>query len=267
MSGIKEISSRDNERLREARRVRDGKQLDKIFVEGTRLVEEAVRSDTRIDCLFVTKGGLARAAELIDLAGARDVYQLSDSAFQSISDTVTSQGVALLAERPTTARPSLERRLKIASVPLVVFLYQINNPSNLGAVIRTVEAAGAAGVIVSTRSADAFSPKAVRAAMGSSFRLPIWSDVDLGDGLVWAERNRLGIVAADTAATKSYSQIDWKAPRMVVIGSEAHGLPETERRKVSDLISIPIEESVESLNLAVACGVILFEARRQNISS
>lgn len=267
MSGIKEISSRDNERLREARRVRDAKQLDKIFVEGVRLVAEAVRSEVRIDCLFVTKEGLTRAADLIDLAGTRDVYQLSDSAFQSISDTVTSQGVALLAERPTTSQVSLEQRLKIATIPLVVFLYQINNPSNLGAVIRTVEAAGAAGVIVSTRSADAFSAKAVRAAMGSSFRLPIWTDVDFGDALEWAERNRLGTVAADITATKSYSQIDWKAPRMVVIGSEAHGLPETESRKVGDLISIPMEENVESLNLAVACGVMLFEARRQNTSS
>jgi TrmH family RNA methyltransferase len=154
--------------------------------------------------------------------------------------------------------------LSTTSVPIVVFLYETNNPSNLGAVIRTAEAAGAAGVIVSTGSADAFSPKAVRAAMGSSFRLPVWTDVDIGEAIGWAAGNKLQTIATTPAATTAHTDVDWTLPSMLLLGSEAHGLPESELRLVDDRIVIEMDKSVESLNLAVACGVILFEARRQN---
>jgi TrmH family RNA methyltransferase len=264
MPGILKITSRDNEQLKDARRVRDGKVRDRIFIEGVRLVEEAVRSGATIDRLFVSDTGAERNGELIREAGAREVFQLSDAAFQSIADTVTSQGVVALAERPAGGRAAIEERLSTTSVPVVVFLYETNNPSNLGAVIRTAEAAGVAGVIVSTGSADAFSPKAVRAAMGSSFRLPVWTDVDIGEAIGWAAGNKLQTIATTPAATTAHTDVDWTLPSMLLLGSEAHGLPESELRLVDDRIVIEMDKSVESLNLAVACGVILFEARRQN---
>ena len=266
MQDIVHITSRDNLRVKDARQVRDGKQRDRIFVEGARLLEELVRSQVRIDCLFISDDGFERAPELIETSGAGEIYRLTDSVFQSISDTVTSQGLVAIAERPTEMRSSIEKRLLTSSAPIVVFLHQTNNPSNLGAVIRTAEAAGAAGVIVSAGSADAFSPKAVRAAMGSSFRLPIWTDVELDEALEWAVRNDLRTVATEAAATKSYSDLDWTQPHMILLGSEAHGLPDAELQKVDERVFIPMEEPVESLNLAVACGVFLFEARRQNSS-
>lgn len=261
------ITSRDNVHVKEAKRVRDGKQRDKIFIEGVRLIEEAVRSEAKMHCLFVSDDGLDRNGELVGATTAREVYQLADPVFQSIADTVTSQGIAALAERPVAGPIELEKRLSTASVPLVAFLYEINNPSNLGAVIRTAEAAGVAGVIVSNGSADAFSPKAVRAAMGSSFRLPVWTDVEIHEAIEWARSKNLLTVATGTGAARIYTGVDWTRPAMLVFGSEAHGLPDTVMQKVDDRILIPMDEPVESLNLAVACGVILFEARRQNAAA
>ena len=262
---ILQVTSRDNPRVKEARRVRDGRQRDKIFVEGVRLLEEAVRSRINIDCLFVSNEARMRVAELIEAANPTEVYQLGNAAFQSIADTVNSQGILALAARPPLGRDLIELRMSTASLPLVIFLHQTNNPSNLGAIVRTAEAAGAAGVIVSSGSADAFSPKGLRASMGSSFRFPIWTDATFEEVVGWASSSGIQTVATQAAAAKTYTEVDWTRTSMLVMGSEAHGLPGDQAKRLDIRVSIPMESSVESLNLAVACGVVVFEARRQNI--
>ncbi|MDQ3180740.1 MAG: RNA methyltransferase, partial [Acidobacteriota bacterium] len=146
--------------------------------------------------------------------------------------------------------------------PLLVLLHQINNPSNLGAILRTCEAAGVLGVILTNNSADAFSPKALRGAMGASFRLPIWDHADFFEAVDWAKEKNLISVCADINAEKSYLEIDWKKPRLLIFGSEAHGLSAEESAAVEESLVIPMENGVESLNLAVSCGVILFEAKK-----
>lgn len=264
---LRKITSRDNDRVKYARRVRDGRAEGKIFLEGVRLVAEAVGSRTSIDTLFVSSEARSRVQELIDIAGAKIVYEVSDSVFQSLGDTKTAQGLIAIADRPTASREVIERRLGAAAIPVVVFLDRVNNPSNLGAVIRTAEAAGAAGVIVSEGSADVFSPKALRSAMGSSLRFAIWHGVSFENALSWAKDVGLRTTAAEVDATIEYSEIDWRIPRMLVVGSEAEGLSGEDRESVAELIVIPMENKVESLNLAVACGIVLFEAKRQIHSS
>jgi TrmH family RNA methyltransferase len=145
----------------------------------------------------------------------------------------------------------------------VIFLFEINNPSNLGAIFRTAEAAGAAGVIISAKSAAAFSPKAMRAALGANLRLPIWENARFEQVLIWASETKAITTAADINAVKKYTEIDWNQPRLLIFGSEAHGLSENARTSIEELIYIPMQNDVESLNLAVSCGIILFEAHRQ----
>ena len=262
MRTIVKVTSRDNVSLKDARRVRDGRARDKMFIEGARLVAEAIQSRVVIEQAFVSIDEAPHFTELMTDAGARTIYELSSAAFQSIADTVTSQGIVVISHRPTADDASIAARITETTIPLVVLLHRINNPSNLGAIVRTAEAAGAAGVIVSAESADAFSPKALRASMGSAFRLPIWQGVSFDDVIEWARANRLRTTAADAAAEQAHSEIDWYLPRMLVFGSEAHGLSDDERERVEEVIKIPMEREVESLNLAVAAGVILFEARR-----
>lgn len=193
-----------------------------------------------------------------------NLAEVSEKIFGSLSDTKNSQGVILICEKPAVDKSFIEAKLSENNeFQLVVLLHKTNNPTNLGAILRTCEAANVAGVILTKNSADAFSPKALRGAMGASFRLPIWTDADFFEVLDWAEEKNLISICADVNAEKSYLDIDWRKPRLLIFGSEAHGLSAEERVRVAESLIIPMENGVESLNLAVSTGVILFEAKRQ----
>lgn len=262
------ITSRDNPRLKQAGKVRDGKVKNLIFVEGLRLAEEILRSDLQIEEVFVGENFAKneRSKQFSDRILERKILtvEVSESALASLVDTKNSQGVVLIAEKPKTGKFKIQASLEEKrQMPLVVLLHQINNPSNLGAILRTAEAVGAAGVILTKDSADVFSPKSLRGAMGAAFRLPMWKDAIFFEALDWAFKMNLTTVAADVKAEKSYLEIDWNEPRLLIFGSEAHGLNEKEIAEINETLKIPMENDVESLNLAVSCGVILFEARRR----
>ena len=265
MNAIRKIISRDNEQLKLARRIRDGRDDTKIFLEGVRLISEAAKARIATERVFVASSFLDELSEpeINTWLRPRHIFEVSDSTLQSIADTNNAQGIIAIADRPVTG-PDQIPPVSTRVTPVVVFLNRINNPSNLGAVIRAAEAAGVAGVITSEGSADVMSPKALRAAMGSSLRLPLWTDASLDDALAWATSQKLRTIAADISGEKSYTDVDWQIPRMVLFGSEAHGFDESELEKIDEKMVIPMEKDVESLNLAVATGVILFEARRQN---
>jgi len=262
MHDIPKIVSRENGRLIHARKVRDGKVRSEMFIEGRRLVSEALSSDLVIDECFVSDD--FRDLELLDAVSRRTeaIAQISARLFVSVADTDHTQGIIVVAKRPQGLAEKIESRLGVSSLPIVVFLKEINNPSNLGAVLRTAEAAGVAGVIVSTHSAEVYSPKALRAAMGASFRLPIWTDAELGEVLRWAKAKNLRTTATGASSVTGYTEIDWKIPRLLIFGSEAHGLSESEMSGTEEKIRIPMESGVESLNLAVSAGIMLFEAKR-----
>lgn len=257
------ITSRDNRRLVDARKVRDGRERDSIFIEGRRLAGEAVRSGVAIEECLIAESFADR--ELIDAAATRcEVSVVTDRLFGSVADTDTPQGIVLIAQRPEWALADVTARVASAKVPVVVFLKEANNPANLGAIFRTAEAAGVAGVIVSSGSADAFSPKALRSAMGANLRLPIVEGVAFDEALAWARSQGLAATATAVDGSVSYVDIDWRQPRMLVLGSEAHGLTDAELAVVDETVSIPLATGVESLNLGVAAGIFMFEARRQS---
>lgn len=261
-----EITSRDNQRIKFARKVRDGSIEDAIFLEGLRLAEEALRSELNVSDVFLTDNfsRTERHRAFLQKIENQIIAEVSEEIFESISDTKTSQGIVLIAQKPVTGRKIVEAGLqKCKHTPLLVLLHQINNPANLGAVLRTAEAANVTAVITTKNSADAFSPKSLRGAMGASLRLPIWENTDFSEILIWAKEKEIASVGSDINATKSYTQIDWKAARLVIFGSEAHGLSPKETRKTEENMAIPMSNNVESLNLAVACGICLFEAKRQ----
>ncbi len=267
---MQKINSRENQKLKFARKVRDGKVKNLIFIEGVRLSEEVLRSNLIIQEAFINENfaETGRERELFNEILTRNVNisEVADTIFQSIADTNQPQGVILIVEKPEQAKSAIENNLKDNSskLALVIFLSEINNPSNLGAILRTAEAVGVAGVIISVKSADAFSAKATRAAMGANLRLPIWENAGFDEVFVWAKSQNAISTAADINAEKSYTEIDWKKRRLLIFGSEAHGLSEVLRSKIDELIFIPMENNVESLNLAVSCGIILFEANREN---
>lgn len=261
------ISSRDNRRIKDAQKVRDSTSKAAIFVEGVRLAEEVLRSKLEIYDAFFTKSfaETERGQAFLQRVENSKLAEVSEKIFDFLSDTRNSQGVILICRRPENGREKIEIAIQNDSqkIPLVVLLHQINNPINQGAILRTCEAVGASGVILTKNSADVFSPKALRGAMGASLRLPVWIQADFDEAVSWAKEKNLISVCADINAKKSYLEIDWKTPRLLVFGSEAHGLNVDERDKIDESLIIPMENNVESLNLAVSCGVILYEAKRQ----
>ncbi|MEP6901174.1 MAG: RNA methyltransferase [Actinomycetota bacterium] len=263
------ITSRENPKLKLARKVRDRSIKNSVFVEGLRLAEEVLRSKLPVEEVFFVENFVQneRSAQLLSEFQQKNISinEVSGQIFQSIADTQTSQGIILICQRPPTDKLNFEAEFSTSKdkLPLVILLHQINNPSNLGAILRSGEAVNVAGIIISKNSADVFSPKSLRASMGAGFRMNIWTNADYKEVLVWSRMNNLISTAADINAEKNYTQIDWHKPRLLIFGSEAHGLSAEDFREIDESLIIPMENNVESLNLAVSCGIILFEAKRQ----
>lgn len=262
---IRSITSRDNSLLRQARAVRDGKETEYIYVEGLRLCEEALRSALEIEAVIVSeellrKEKAARAIADLDQAARRSA-SVSEKLLESISYTKTPQGIVVLARRPESS----EKRLAaaIGENSLLVVLHQINNPVNVGAIVRTAEAAGATGVIATRNTSDPFSPKSLRGAMGSAFRLPIWTGPTYEKMIEWCRKQKIDTVCADAEAPTSHTAFDWTRAIALIMGPESTGLTDAETSSATQIVRIPMHGAVESLNVSVAAGILLFEAARQ----
>lgn len=260
-----EITSKDNQHLKNARRIRDGKERGLIHIEGVRVFEEALRSNINIEQIFVTQAAAQndRIGALLS-NGNLPVVELSDSMIETISDTESPQGIVAIAARPSYGKTEVVARLRRPDefVPLVVMLDRVNNPSNLGAIIRSGEAAGIAGIITSVGSADAFCPKAIRGSMGSCFRFPIWQQAKVGEIFAMANELDLNLIGLTGEGERTVYDVDWPVPNLLVAGSEAHGISADLTAILSSNVRIPISGSVESLNLTVATSIAMFEARR-----
>jgi TrmH family RNA methyltransferase len=259
------ITSRQNPLIQHARAVGKGASKESLFLEGLRLCEEAARSRLACEEVFYTEKFAAepRAARLLDdlrLLNPRFTL-VAEEVLASLGDTKTPQGIVLLARRFETNRAAFERSLR--PDPLIVVLHGINNPANAGAMLRVAEAAGATGVVATIGTTDLLSPKALRGAMGSSFRLPLWTQAGFAEVVSWCGERGIRTVSADLAATQTHTELDWQGARAVLMGAEAGGLEEEAIRAAAERIRIPMRPPVESLNVAVALAVILYEAARQ----
>ncbi len=259
------ITSRDNALVKHARAVRDGRVRESIFVEGLRLCEEALSASLAIQDVICTEriASDERGARLLSAfnAAGNPVSIVSEFVFASISDTKTPQGIVALARRPASDKGALLERTSEA--PLLVILHRINNPANAGAIFRTAEAAGAGGVILTEGTSDIFSPKAMRGAMGSSFRLPLWANASFEAALAWCKEQGIKTICADLRAERTHTEIDLTRAAALIVGAESTGLTTEEMALADEAMRIPMRSPVESLNVAVAAAIVLYEAARQ----
>ncbi len=264
---MQRITSRDNEKIKHALRVRSGKEPGEIFIEGKRLAMEALDSGVKLEQAFISSDFLTREGEdelkRVLVMARIPVYELPNKLLASIADTESPQGIILIGQRPTTELSEAFASGRPGGLSVVLLLSRVNNPANLGAILRTAEASGVRTVITSAGSADAFSPKALRASMGSAFRLRVVEKAE--EHVVVADARRAGFRVSGTTAdgAAAHTAIDWKQMRLLIFGSEASGISPELEAALDERIAIEIEKPVESLNLAVSAGVILFEARRQ----
>jgi TrmH family RNA methyltransferase len=190
------------------------------------------------------------------------VRRVAASVLESLSEAETSQGLVALARRPAFAEDDI-----YAAVPLVVVAAGLQNPGNVGAVLRAAEAAGATGAYLTQGTADPFSWKALRGAMGSAFRVPHVRGLAAGEVLQRLRQRGVTVLAAAAGSGDRYDSADLRRPVAFLLGQEAGGLDANLAAGADGLITIPMAGGAESLNVAVAAGVLLFEAARQRAAS
>ena len=187
------------------------------------------------------------------------IVHVSDSVMDALSPVRTPSGVVAIA-----ARPIIDRRALLAPAPaMVVAAMGVQDPGNVGALIRSADAGGATGVLLDTDSADPWSWKALRAAMGSAFRLPVLRHADARASLAEWQGEGLAIVATDPRNGVDLHTLDLTLPLVFVMGAEGTGLSEDILEAADLRVRIPMRARVESLNVAVAAALLVYEAARQ----
>lgn len=235
-------------------------------VEGVRAVTTALESGADVEALYVaadagpdlppgfwSKFSTPDGENVLE----KPVRRLAPGVLERVADTVTPQAVLAVVRVPTVRLEDLD------DVSLVVVLAEVRDPGNAGAVVRVAEGAGASAVVFARGSADAFSPKVVRASAGAVFQVPVVTGRDTGEVLdVLAQR---GVRRLGTAASggEPYDRVDWTSPTALVLGNEAWGVPDDVRDHLDGWTTIPMAGHAKSLNVATAASVLLFEAARQ----
>jgi len=250
------ITSLANPQVKYVRRLQSDRRFranERAFVvEGTRWMRDLVAARAVPRALFATAAWLEsnEGRGLSATLGA--AVAVSDEVMAAMSDTETAPGV--LAVLPIAPRPWPD------APTLVLILDAVSNPGNLGTILRVASAAGADGVLLGPGCVDAYNPKAARGSMGALLRLPVraanWDEIgEAVAGLdVWLAAARDGV---------AYAAVDWRRPAAILIGGEAHGAGAAGERLATGRVTIPMRDATESLNAALAAGILLFEAARQ----
>jgi RNA methyltransferase, TrmH family len=241
---------------------RHRRQQDAFVVEGAQPVGRAFEAGWEIEVLIVAPdlltGTAAAIAATMQARGIR-VAQVSAELFGRMSDREGPSGIAAIVR----GRLTLPGDLPIRPDSVYVALHETGNPGNLGTIIRTADATGAAGVILIGDTADPFAPSAVKASMGSLFAVPVTRMPDAGVFFGWAGAADVQVLATSGRADSEHWATRYRPPLAILFGSEGAGLPAGILAQADQRIRIPMTGTPESLNLAVAAGIMLYEVRRQ----
>jgi len=233
-----------------------------FVVQGIQPVWQAIEAGAEVEVLIVAPGLLRHegAVEMVaaqEAAGTR-VARLSDELFGRIADRDGPSGLAAIVRSAVVSLADL----RPGPDSVVAALHEVGNPGNLGTIIRTVSAVGAAGLVLIGPAADPYDPAAVKASMGALFTVPVAS-ASVAEFLAWVAASSVRLAATSGRASQSYWEADLRPPIALLFGSEGAGLP-ADLLEAADLrVAIPMTGTAESLNLAVAAGVLLYEVRRR----
>ena len=259
------VSSLQNAGIKEVVKLRQRSHRDEqalLIVEGYREVKRALDNQIPVRKLFFCPALYQGRNEpaLVARCAEQNVpmFECSEPVFRKIAYRDRPEG--LLALCPQVRRTLAD--LELPANPLIVVAEHIEKPGNLGTMLRTADAAGADAVIVCDRCTDINNPNVVRASIGTLFTVPV-AEASTVETLAWLKTHGIGILAASPHARKNYTDVDMTRPIAIVVGAEQFGLSETWMTQADELVRIPLRGQADSLNVAAAATILLFEVVRQ----
>jgi TrmH family RNA methyltransferase len=249
---IKEVKSLKEKKHREAKGM--------FFIEGIKFVEEALKEKINISRLLISdrlvevSGGMEM---LQKIESGYNVYTLPHKLFKEVSDTENPQGILAVLNSSNCLLEDVYNNMNF-----FIVLDAIQDPGNLGTIIRTADAVGATAVVMSKGCVDVYNPKVLRSTMGSLFHVPICYGEDVSDILNKMKSRGIRLCAADLEGTENYFNLKYKDNIAIIIGNEANGISETVRDAADTLVKIPMAGKAESLNASVAAGLLMYEVMR-----
>lgn len=273
-SRLRRIEGRHNPLIKQLRQAFDHAELTEsgdCAIEGLRIIEEAIRSGLRFSAIFFRESAEDRTQRLLPQIGAHvETLLVPDKLFDSVVSTESPQGVAALVRLKEFSLDDLIERLPVGPI---VALAGLQDPGNLGTVLRSAEAFGCAGAILGEATVSPFNSKVIRASAGSIFRLPIVHNhgksrtSDLGQIIAKLREQKIRLIATSSHKGTPLDQADLKTPAAIFFGNEGAGLPRDLLAHMDESVAIPHASRVESLNAGVAASIVLYEAARQRNSS
>lgn len=236
------------------------------MLEGAHLLFEALAAGVPVSAVWYTPQAAAREGAQLSQAVRRaarlgaTVALVEDATIAKLSPTKTPSGVLGIGTRPTWDRATL---LRADTSTLLVLAADLQDPGNAGAIVRVAEAAGATGVWLTGESVDPFAWRALRGSMGSALRLPVMRAGTTAAAIAACLARGVQVVATDGRASRTLYDVDYRRPTALLLGNEGAGLSKTLLGAVSAVVAIPMVSTVDSLNVATAAAVLLYEAHRQ----
>lgn len=248
---MKRIESPNNPLIKDLRRLaRPRKRESRFLLEGKKLVEDAITSGIELEVVVVSSAADGSIWPR-EIPRGTTVVELAARLFARVSSLASPEGILAVASRPASST--------LPRTGIVAVAAGVRDPGNLGAIARVVEASGAAGLVVLEGSADPFSPKAARGSMGSVLRIPV---IDAADASVLGTFRVAGLVPRGGV---DFREADYRSPCAVVLGGESTGVHGALQSQCDFLVSIPMKGAVESLNVATAAALVLYEATRPRV--
>ncbi len=259
------ISSKDNELIKHIKKLKDKKHRDEsneYIIEGVKLIEEAVKENARIKKIIVCED-TTRTYEIpthimYEIAKYECVY-VTDKIFASITQVTNPQGIMAIIEKSDT-----DAQIDYTQ-DIIVALDDVQDPGNLGTILRTVDSIGLNQIIVSKGTADAFNSKVVRSTMGAIFRVKIIEVENLPQAIKEMRRHHFKLMVTSLQTENSIYDIQFNK-KIIVIGNESNGVSKEIQEMADEKAKIPMLGKTESLNASVAAGVVMYEYVRQKLS-
>jgi len=263
---VLEISSLSNPKIKNiARLIKNGSERQEsqtIIVDGLRETAEAVRAGWKIKEFFYCRDFLKKninTKEIEELiSSSEEVYELSEKAFEKFSYKKNPDGcLAVFSYRENSLK-----NIKLKKGPIILVLESVEKPGNLGGIIRTAYAGGVDLIILNDQKTDLYSPNVIRSSTGFIFSMPIVL-ADISETIKYLNDKKIDILATSILAVDNHFQVDFKKGGAIVFGTEAHGLSDKWLKAKAKKIRIPMIAGVDSLNVSVSVGIIVYEAIRQ----